>query len=203
MTGFRKRLAQALIATVVLCALGFMICGSFSSPGNDWERVCMFLVFVMLASMISAVVLVAATYATLRLEVAKHLRRSPLSDEEFALRMTESKTVDLEFVHEVREMASRRFRRIGGRMFYPDDRLEEDLHLFDLSPFGIEDFSAEMEQWLGLEEDEIRARMGTLEARTFGELIATASALANRVKVTSHVANSEVPRAVWDRTLDG
>jgi hypothetical protein len=72
MTGFRKRMAQGLVATTLLCAVEFMVCGSWSAPGNTWERVCIVLVFVMLASMIGALALVAATYVKFRGELARH-----------------------------------------------------------------------------------------------------------------------------------
>jgi len=78
MTGFRKRMAQGLVATTLLCAVGFMVCGSWSAPGNTWERVCIVLVFVMLASMIGALALVAATYVKFRGELARHSGRPPL-----------------------------------------------------------------------------------------------------------------------------
>ena len=62
MTGFRKRLAQGLVATILICALGVMASGWVSTPGDTWERVCMVLMFVMLGSLLGVFGLVGATY---------------------------------------------------------------------------------------------------------------------------------------------
>jgi hypothetical protein len=131
MTGFRKRMAQGLVATIMLCAVGFMVCGSVSARGNVWERVCIVLMFVMLASMVGAIGLVAATYFKLRVEVAKHVGR------------------------------------------------------------------------LGLENDEIRARMATRQVMTFGDVVLIASSLAGHSKEVVRLADGEHSNAVWDRALDG
>jgi hypothetical protein len=203
MTGFRKRMAQGLVATILLCAVGFMVCGSVSASGNVWERVCVILMFVMLASMVGAVGLVAATYFKLRVEVAKHVGRPPLSDEEFAAMLPDPSAVDPELVGRVRALAAHYFRSIGGDRFYPDDRLEEDLHLLDVAPFGCESFCAGLEESLGLENDEIRARMATRQVTTFGDVVLVASSLAGHSKEVVRLADGEHSNAVWDRTLDG
>jgi hypothetical protein len=155
-----------------------MVCGWFSAQGNAWEGVCRVLGFVMAGAMVGALILVAATCVKFRLEVAKHLRRPMLSDEEFALRLADPLEVDRELVKRVRDLASRCFRGLGGQRFYPADRLEEDLHLRDLAPFALEDFCAELEEALGLQQDELRARIATREVNTFGDLVAIAADLA-------------------------
>ena len=203
MTGTRKRLAQGLVATIVLSGVSFMVCAFFSAQGNIWERLCIGLMIVMLGSMVGALMLVATTYVKLRLEAARLLRRPVLSDEEFALRMDDAEDVDIAFVRRFRELAARRFRRLGGEKFYPSDHLEEDLHLSDLAPFGLEDFFAELEESLRIDHDEMCAWWATRGVKTFGELIASAAALTIHAKQKVHAAGADASGAVWDRALDG
>jgi hypothetical protein len=182
MTGIRRRIAQGLVATILLCAVGFMICGSMSSPGNSWERACNVLVVVMLGSMLGAVGLVAVTYLKLRADLRSHLVCPPLTDAEFIAVLADPAAVDPDVVVRARVLAAGYFRSMGGDRFYPGDRLDEDLHLRDLAPFVGKAFFAELEQALGIEEDGLRARAATGQVRTFGELIAAASALADSPK---------------------
>jgi hypothetical protein len=178
MTGIRRRIAQGLVATILFCAVGFMICGSMSSPGNFWERACIVLVVVMLGSMLGAVGLAAATYLKLRAGVRSHLGRSPLTDAEFIAMLADPPAVDPDVVVRARVLAAGYFRSMGGDRFYPGDRLDEDLHLRDLAPFVVKAFFAGLEEALGIEEDGLRALMATGQVATFGEMIAAASALA-------------------------
>lgn len=203
MTGFRKRLAQALVATIVLSGVSFIPCAFFSAQGNVWERLCIGLMIVMLSGMVGALMLVATTYVKLRLEVARLLRRPLLSDEEFALRMDDPEGVDIEFVRRFRDLAARSFRRLGGEKFYPGDHMEDDVHLSDLAPFGLEDFFAELEESLGIDHDEMCAWWATRRVKTFGELIASAAALTIHAKQKVHAAEADASGAVWDRALDG
>jgi len=182
MTGFRKRMAQGLVATTLLCAVGFMVCGSLSAPGNAWERVCIVLVFVMLASMIGALALVAATYLKFRGDLVRHGGRPPLSDVEFTAMLPDPSGVDPELVSRIRALAAHYFRSIGGGRFYPEDRLDEDLHLLDVAPFACESFCAGLEESLGLENEEIRTRVGKRQLTTFGDIILVASSLAGQSK---------------------
>jgi hypothetical protein len=203
MTGYRKRLAQGLVATMVLSGLAFIVCAFFSQQGNIWERACIALMVLMLGAMVGALMLVAATFVALRVDVAKHLRRPPLSDEEFARMLAGPEGVDRELVRQVRELAARCFRRIGGERFYPDDRLEEDLHLTDLAPFGLKDLLAELEDSLELTEGEIRCRMAMGETKTFGELISVTWELASLAREQADVLESGSPAALRDPALDG
>ena len=155
---------------------------------------------VMLGAMIGALALVASTYVVLRREVSRLLRRPPLSDEEFALGMAEYGEVDMDLLRRFRELAARCFRRIGGERFYPDDHMEDDLHLSDLAPFGLEDFFAALEESLGMPHDDLCTWWAKRKVQTFGELIATASALA---KEKVHVGDTGSSGAVWDPALDG
>jgi hypothetical protein len=189
-------MAQGLVATIVLCALAFMVCGSFSAAGNVWERVCIGLMITMLASMFGALALAAATYVGLRSEVRRHLRRPLLSDQEFAALLPGDK-VDPEQVGEIRALAARCFRRVGGERFYPGDRLEEDLHLRDLAPFGAEAFRSTLEKLLGLDEDELMDRFTERELTTFGDLVMAAAELVEHYKDRSQAAGP-----LWDRSLD-
>ncbi len=186
MTGFRKRLAQGLVATTLLCAVGFMACGYLSARDNAWERACIVLVCVMIASMLGALGLVAVTYLKFRGDLVRHVGRPPLSTEEFAARLSDSAEIDPELVDRIRNLAAHYFRSFGGDRFYPDDRLEDDLHLLDVAPFACESFCAGVEEALGLENEEIHARMATRQFKTFGEIILAASSLADHSKVAPH-----------------
>jgi len=203
MTGFLKRMAQGLVATTLLCAVGFMVCGSLSARGNAWERVCIVLVFVMLVSMFGALGLVATTYVKFRRELVRHGGRPPLSDEEFTTMLPDATGVDPELVSRIRALAAHYFRSIGGDRFYPEDRLDEDLHLLDVSPFACENFCAGLEESLGLENEEIRARMGKRRLTTFGDIILVASSLAGQSKEGVQVADQQQSDPIWDRALDG
>ena len=99
-------MAQGLVATTLLCAVGFMVCGLASARGNAWEGVCIVLVFVMLASMFGALGLVAAMYIKFRSELVKHGGRPPLSDEEFAAMLPNPAEVDSELVGRIRALAA-------------------------------------------------------------------------------------------------
>jgi len=175
-------MAQGLVATTLLCAVGFIVCGSLSAPGNDWERVCIVLVFVMLASMIGALALVAATYLKFRGDLVRHGGRPPLSDVQFTAMLPDPAGVDPELVSRIRALAAHYFRSIGGSRFYPEDRLDEDLHLLDVAPFACESFCAGLEESLGLENEEIRARVARRQLTTFGDIILVASSLAGQSK---------------------
>jgi hypothetical protein len=203
MTGFRKRMAQGLVATTLLCAVGFMVCGSFSASGTVWERVCIVLVFVMLASMIGALGLVAATYLKFRRELVMYGGRPPLSDEEFTAMLPDPAGVHPELVSRIRALAAHYFRSIGGGRFYPEDRLDEDLHLLDVAPFACESFCAGLEESLGLDNEEIRTRMGKRQLTTFGDIILVASSLACHSKEGVRVADQQQSDPIWDRALDG
>jgi hypothetical protein len=203
MTGIWRRIAQGLVATIVLCAGGFLACGSLSAKGNVWETVCIGLVFVMVGSMFAAILLVIIMYITLRTDVRKYLDRTPLTDEEFAARLPESAAVELEVVSLVRTHCDRYLKSLGSDRFYPSDRLEEDLHLRDLAPFACEAFCAEVEEALGLAEDELRARIASREVTTFGDLVEAASSLAVFAKMGLIPGDPERANPVWDRTLDG
>ena len=198
MTGLRKRIAQALVATVLVCAVGFMISGSMASPGNPWEQVCVGLMIVMLGSMFSALALVAATYIKLRRDVKNHLGRPPLSDSEFVTMLSDSADVDPELLDRIRGLAARHYRAIGGDRFYPTDRLEEDLHLRDLAPFARDRFLADVEIALGIKDDSLTAKLAEQPEPTFGDLIMIASSLAVMANQGLGLPDRYVGDPVWD-----
>lgn len=191
MTGIRRRIAQGLVATILLCAVGFMVCGSMSSPGNAWERACIVLVVVMLGSMFGAVGLAAATYLKHRADVRNLCGRPPLSDEAFIAMLTDPSAGDPDVVGRVRTLAAGYFRSIGGDRYYPGDHLDDDLHLRDLAPFASRGFFAELENALGIERDRLRAWSHDNEMLTFGDLITAASALADPTRQATSLAAPE------------
>jgi hypothetical protein len=202
MTGFRKRVAQGLVATTLLCAVAFMVCGSMSVSGNDWERACMVLVFVMIGSMFGALALVVATYLKFRGELSRQFERPLLSNEEFAARLPDGSGVDQELVGRIRALAAHYFRSLGGGLFYPEDRLEADLHLLDLAPFACQRFCAGLEESLGLENEEIHTRVAKKELTTFGDVVAVASSLAGQSQKRTQIADPSGLDPVGDRMLN-
>jgi hypothetical protein len=202
MTGFRKRVAQGLVATTLLCAIAFMVCGSMSVSGNNWERACMVLVCVMIGSMFGALALVVATYLKFRGELSRQFERPQLSDEEFAARLPDASGVDLELVGRIRALAAHYFRSLGGGHFYPEDRLEQDLHLLDLAPFACQRFCAGLEESLGLENEEIHTRVARKELTTFGDVVAIASSLVDQLQTRIQMADPKQSDPVSDRLLN-
>ena len=202
MTGFRKRLAQGLLATILICAIGVMASGWVSTRGDVWERVCMVLAFVMLGSLLGALGLVVATYFKLKRDLQWLVGRPPISDEEFTALLSDPSAVDLELVSRVRTLAAQVFRSIGGDRFHPGDRLDEDLHLRDLAPFATEAFCTTVEESLSLEENEIRGKIVTRQISTFGDLVLLVSSLTGQAKPAAPLSGQERQNPVWDRALD-
>jgi hypothetical protein len=204
MSGLRSRIAQGLVATTVLCALGFLVCGAFAARGNAWETACIALMIVMLGSMAAALGLVVFTYVSLRLAVNRYLCRPPLSDEEFAALLTAASPVDSMFVGRVRALAERHFGSLGGGRFHPGDRIEQDLHLADLAPFACEKFCAAIEQDLGLQADRLAEALASARVRTFGEIVAVAFSLADAPDAAKSAESPlETPaNPLWDPALD-
>jgi len=202
MTGFRKRLAQALVATILICTVGIMAIGWVSTRGDVWERVCMVLAFVMLGSLLGAFGLVVATYFKLRGELQRLICRPPLSDEKFAALLPDPSAVDPKVVNRVRTIAAKVFRSFGGDRFYPGDRLDEDLHLRDLAPFATEDFCITLAESLNLEEDEILGRLVAGQFATFGDLVRFVSSLSGHAKPAAPITGQKQQNPVWDRALD-
>jgi hypothetical protein len=198
MTGIRRRVAQGLVATLVLCAAAFLVCGVFARPGSLWEVLLIVLFIAMLAALFGALALVAATYAGLRAEMRRYLRRPVLSDQEFATLLGEDSKVDAEQIGEIRALAARCFRGLGGERFYPCDRLEEDLHLGDLAPFQTGRFWEALARALELSEDDLEDRIGSHPMVTFGDLVLAATALVDESKERARPGGS-----LWDRALDG
>jgi hypothetical protein len=207
MTGSLGRIGQILVAISVVCAVALFACGVLLSSDNVFGHLFIVLLLIMLGSMVVAVVLAIVTYVGLRVRVSGHLRRVSLDDEEFLARMANAKGLDPDVVKLVRSHCDGYLKALGSDRFYPDDRLEDDLHLQDLAPFACEAFCAEMEKALGLPEDELLACVATREVATYGDLIRVASTLAARAKPGLPGGDQAVEPAhanpVWDRMLDG
>jgi hypothetical protein len=207
MTDSLRRIAQVLVAISVICAVTLLGCGMLSASDNLFEKLFIGLMLLMLGSMVAAIVLVIVTYISLRIRVGDHVRRRSLCDEEFLARMADSKGVDLQLVALVRSHCDGYLRSLGSDRFYPEDRLKDDLHLRDLAPFACEAFCGELEEALGLAEDELLARVATGEVGTFGDLVLAAAALAARVTLelpaVDLAGGQPDANPVWDRTLDG
>jgi hypothetical protein len=182
MTGVRKHLAQGLLATILISAIGVMASGWVSTRGDVWELVCMVFAFFMLASLLASLGLVAATYVKFKIELNRLRGRPPLSDDEFIAMLSDPTSADPEQVSQVRALAARVFRRIGGDRFQPGDRLNEDLHLRDLDPFKTEDFCLTLEKATGLPDGEMLGMLAAGQLSTFGDLVLLVSSRFSQVK---------------------
>ncbi len=165
MTGASKTIAKHLCWGAGLCLAGLLLSGVTGCP--DFVGIAFAL--GMVGSMLGAFVFALGYAVHLRIERREYLGRVPLSDEEFAAKLPSSEQVRPEVVRRVRELAAKRFRRIGGDRFYPNDRLEDDLHIFDSAPWAFDDFEYDLRQEYGeLDEDEMA---GLCPPETFGDVI--------------------------------
>ena len=162
----------------------------------------MVLMFVMLGSLVGALGLVAATYVTLRSELKRlqAARRSRTRNSPPCFRPVGRGSGD----GQPGSRAGRAvFRRIGGERFYPDDRLDEDLHLRDLAPFATEEFCGTLEESLGLEDNEILGRVAAGTARHLRGAHSVPVIPQRPGERESPVTDQERQNPVWDRALDG
>lgn len=167
MTGGWKFTAVTIILSMIGFGIGVGCAGLLSAP----DRITRSLIGGLCVSMLGAPTLAVCYYVKLRRHLETYLDRPSLSDKEFAALFPSDAGVDLDVVHEVREMAGRRFWSIGGDRFYPRDRLEADLHLSDVAPWALEDFWCDLEEYLHAEETD--APEGTII--TFGDVVLVAN----------------------------
>ncbi len=163
MTGQRNTIAKYLVARALLCALALPVCGLFS------PRLAIASALGFCVTGLGTCVFAAEYVARLRLERRRRLERQPLSDEEFIAAIGAGEELNPTKVRGIRELAAKRFRRLGGDRFYPDDRFEEDLHLADAAPYASERFWIDLFQRMDVCEAEFGDELA--EMKTFGDLV--------------------------------
>jgi hypothetical protein len=175
MTGGWDATAKALLCATLLCFVGgcggLLFLGSY--PVGTFVGAA--LVMAMMAYLLGALGLAAAFALTGHVRLRRHLNRPVLSDEEFIALLPNPAEIDPEVVRPIRRWAARRFCCLGGARFYPDDRLEEDLHLPDLAPWAVEDLWYELLELTGAGEEELATAGAAV--KTFGDVVVLASRL--------------------------
>jgi hypothetical protein len=169
----RNRVGIWLCWSCGVCLVGLCITGFLSSKGNVWEKLTIVCAFGMLASVAACLGFVVVTVLRLRNERRNIRRRTTLSDEEFAARLSRTKYINPQVVRRVRELAAERFRSIHGDKFYPEDRFEDDLHFSDSFPFGTEQFYKDLMEFLDVDEGEPAPEFRGII--TFGDLVKAAN----------------------------
>jgi hypothetical protein len=169
-TGAWNSTAKVFVVSAVLCTVGLLCSGLLSA-----ERLVIITAIGIEVSLIGAFALAFTYWVRLRYQLRAYLDRPRLTDEEFAASLGGEFDVSLEVVNQVRQMAARRFWLVGGNRFYPNDRLEEDLYLSDLAPFGSEDFWNDLWEYVGKTEEDLRGL--EVQIVTFGDVVVLADRL--------------------------
>jgi len=165
MTGASKSIAKALCWGAGLCLAGLLVSGGADLP----DAVGIAFALGMIAFILGGYAFAVGYAVYLRIDRRRYLRRRPLSDEEFAAQLPDPEQIDPQVLRKVRELVAKRFRRVGGDRFYPGDRLDEDLHLWDSAPFAAEDFEMDLDEQFGCGDKEIAPEKKCVD--TFGELV--------------------------------
>lgn len=183
-------------------AVGMLACGFLSSRGNIWERFTIASAFGTFGSMIAAGGMALVYYVKIRFELHTLVRcRAPLTDQDFISLSPRLKGVDRFVVHRVRQAAARQFRAIGGDRFHPEDDLETDLHLPDLSFWG--EWLESVTDDLGIEEGELARELESGPIQTYGDLVLLFDQARRKSKGVKTPSDNVRSHPVWDRAIDG
>ncbi|HZL88284.1 MAG TPA: hypothetical protein VFB96_07895 [Pirellulaceae bacterium] len=157
-------IATGLVAFTGISALLLIVLPLLEVP----EELLMLLALAMCSGAVVSCIVIGARYDWLRWDRRRFLARSPLTDKEFMECLGGDVQVSPEVLHQVRQMAARCFGRLGDRLV-PSDRLDEDLHLSDFSPWAAENFFDDLNEWIRprLVEPDPEFR----ETPTFGEVV--------------------------------
>jgi hypothetical protein len=202
MTSRWARTSKTLLASTVLCTFGVLGCGFLSSRGNLWERFTILSAFGMIFSMIATYGIALIYYLKIRFELNRLVHSRPqLTDPIFISFSPRLKGVDPFVVHLIREAAAKKFRSIGGERFQPDDDLEADLHLSDLT-FSWGEWLEGVATDLGIEEDALDRGLESVPVHTFGDLVLHFDRLLRRSNGVKSPCDQVQSHPVWDDTLD-
>jgi hypothetical protein len=177
MTGTRDRTVSFLVKAGIACIPGWLVCGYFSASGNVWEKLTIIFLLAMFASLAAAFAIAVHFTWSLRGERGKYRRRVPLSDDDFVRRLATGESLALPVVRTIRDLAAKRFRLVYGDKFYPEDRVEEDLHISDSVLWEGEDFWDDMQMFLRASADEMREFS---KVRTFGDIVLVANGICSK-----------------------
>lgn len=194
MTGASKSIAKVICWAGVACVAGLGLCVLLGKLDSFWLWTPLIPVFAFgtMTFMFGGFAFAAGYTVYLRIDRRRCLRRRPLSDEQFAAQLPDPEQIDLQVVRKVRQLAAKRFRRIGGDRFYPGDRLDEGLHLWDSAPFAAEGFEMDLDEQFGSHDKEIASEKKCVT--TFGDLVVFANK-AWRTKTSTTSPKGEAPPA--------
>jgi hypothetical protein len=203
MTSRWARTSKALLAITVVCTVGMLSCGFLSSRGNLWERFTIVSAFGVIFSMIATYGIALVYYLKIRFELNRLAHSRPqLTDQIFISLSPWLKGIDPFVVHLIRESAAKEFRSIGGERFQPDDDLEANLHLSDLT-FSWGEWLEGVATDLGIDEDELARRLESVSVRTFGDLILLFDGLSRCSNGQKSSSDHDRSHPIWDHALDG
>jgi hypothetical protein len=176
MTGAWKSSAKVLLLATAIFAIS-LVCAGLWSVSHDVPQMLFVVLGVSCIGSLAAILgLALAYYAVISIRVYIHLRRATLSHKEFADLLNSCVKVDIGVVREVRQIARRHFSPLNAERFYPNDRLEDDLHLSDLLPVvAMPMFWRDLSTYLGYSKKDLMAAKGKIV--TFGALVLLASRL--------------------------
>lgn len=176
MTGAWKSTAKVLLLSTAIFAVSLVCAGLWSVSSKVSETLFVVLGVSCIGSLGATLGLAATYYLVLEIRLRIHLRRPTLSDKEFADLLANGVRVDRDVVREVRQIARRRFWPLKAERFYPNDRLEADLHLSDLlSVMAMDMFWSDLSTYLGYSKRDLLAVKGQIV--TFGDLVRLADRL--------------------------
>jgi hypothetical protein len=197
----RNRIAGALVAIVIASILGVCLVSLGSNRGELRDRIAVGMGLCFAIATLLLLLLVALTTIQYRIHLRRLRKRPALSDDAFVALLPRAGSLDRKAaegaVRIARALAAEHLKEFGGAWIRPTDRLEEDLHLYDMGPWIFEDFSYKLAESLDVDEDLVDRALNSRTITTFGDLIQAIAELSNR-------AGSEANRhdPLWDRDLD-
>jgi hypothetical protein len=202
MTSRWARTSKTFLASTVVCTVGVLGCGFLSSRGNLWERFTIVSAFGVSCSMFATLGIALIYYLKIRFELNRLVHSRPqLTDQTFISLSPRLKGVDPFVVHLIREAAAKEFRSIGGERFQPDDDLEADLHLSDLTFSGGEWLEGVATD-LGIDEEELSRGSESVPVQTYGDLVLLFDRLSWRSNGEKSPCDQVERHPVWDDILD-
>jgi hypothetical protein len=139
--------ATGLVAFTGICAVLVIAIPLLAGTGPLPERLIMLLAFAMCGGAVTSYVFIVGRFVWLWCDRRRLYSRRPLTDKEFIASLGSGAAVSPAVVRQVREIAARCYGPLGER-FAPEDRLEEDLHWSNISPWATENFFDDLNEWI-------------------------------------------------------
>ena len=162
--------SKSVLALTAVCAVGLMSSAFLSVGGDVWERLTAPFAFGTIGLTVATAAVAIVYFVKIRLPLSRHLRgRLPMTDVEFIAASNLLNGVDPYVVQKMRWTINREFRLLGATRFRPEDDLEVDLHLSDLTFWGewLEDVTAD----LGIQEAELARELELARIQTYADLV--------------------------------